>query len=131
MDRRLLPVNAVLDLTIADGLNPAPLAGAGWQVSGLEVPVFAGTGTVVCDVVLFNEATGHILAIEAKSGANVETDQARKLAAIDPQDLIVAGGITVPRAVPFRCEPLLVCLGEHGRPEFGKSGPGRGARWRG
>jgi hypothetical protein len=113
VERRLLPINAVLDLTLADGLNPAPLAHAGWQVAGLEVPVLTSAGTVVCDVVLFNDAIGHLLPVEAKSGANVDPDQARKLAVIVPQDLIVAGGITVTRAMPLRCEPLFVCLSEH------------------
>jgi len=113
VERRLLPVNAVLDLALVDGLNPAPLADAGWQIAGLEVPVVTSAGTVVCDVVLFNGATGHLLVVEAKSGVNVEPDQARKLAVIDPQDLIVAGGITVPQPVPLRCEPLFVCLSEN------------------
>lgn len=113
MERRLLPVNAVLDLALADGLNPAPLADAGWQIAGLEVPVVTSAGTVVCDMALFNDTTGHLIAVEAKSGANIEPDQARKLATIDPRDLIVAGGISVPRAVPLVCEPLFVCLSEH------------------
>lgn len=115
MERRLLPVNAVLDLALADGLNPAPFAEAGWQVVGLEVPVRVTGQVVVCDVVLFNEATGRLLAVEAKSGANIEPDQARKLASVDPYDLILAGGITVPRPVTLRAEPLFVCLGEHSR----------------
>lgn len=54
MERRLIPVNAVLDLVIDDGLNPAPLAAAGWSVAALEVPVIGEAGTTVCDVVLFN-----------------------------------------------------------------------------
>lgn len=113
MERRLLPVNAVLDLALVDGLNPAPLADAGWEIAGLEVPVVTSAGTVVCDVVLFNAASGHLLAAEAKSGANVEPDQARKLVVIDPPDLIVAGGITVPQPVTLRCEALFVCLSEY------------------
>jgi hypothetical protein len=113
VETRLLPVNAVLDLALADGLNPAPLAAAGWRVVGLEVPVLTELGTVVCDVVLFNAGTGHLLVVEAKSGANIEPDQARRLAAIAPQTLIIAGGITVPRAVQLTCEPLFACLTEH------------------
>lgn len=67
-------------------------------------------GTVVCDVVLFNYLTGHLLVVEAKSGANIEPDQARKLAALDPQALIIGGGITVPRPVPLRSEAMFACL---------------------
>jgi hypothetical protein len=72
VELRLVPVNAVLDLALADGLNPAPLAAAGWGVAALEVPVRVGAETVVCDVVLFNPAAGHLLVAEAKSGANLE-----------------------------------------------------------
>ena len=113
METRLMPTNAVLDLALADGLNPAPLAAAGWQVVCLEVPVLTELGTVVCDVVLFNVGTGHLLVVEAKSGANIEPDQARKLAAIDPQALIIAGGVTVPQAVRPTCEVLFACLARH------------------
>jgi hypothetical protein len=108
-----MPVNAVLDLALADGLNPAPLAAAGWRVVCLEVPVFTDLGTVVCDVVLFNPGTGNLLVVEAKSGANIEPDQARRLAAIAPQILISAGGITVPRTVSLTCERLYACLAQH------------------
>jgi hypothetical protein len=108
-----MPVNAVLDLALADGLNPAPLATAGWRVACLEVPVLTELGTVVCDVVLFNASIGHLLVVEAKSGANIEEIQARRLAAIDPQALIIAGGITVPHAVHLRSEALFACLSRH------------------
>ncbi len=138
MEPRLRPVNAVLDLALADGLNPAPLAGAGWRVTCLEVPVVTELGTVVCDVVLFNETAGHLLVVEAKPGANIDPGQARKLSAIDPQTLIIAGGITVPRAVPLRREAMFACLAENtegwmpsprnpGQPAGGSSRPWRGS----
>ena len=113
MESRLVPVNAVLDLAIADGLNPAPLADAGWAVAALEVPVKVGGETVVCDVVLFNPKAGHLLAVEAKSGANLEPEQGRRLTALTPQLLVLAGGITVPKPVPLRCEVLYACLAEY------------------
>jgi hypothetical protein len=113
VEPRLVPVNAVLDLSLAEGLNPAPLATAGWTVAALEVPVRLGTGTVVCDLVLFNAEAGHLLVVEAKSGANLEPEQGRKLLALTPGLLIVAGGITVPRPVPLQCEVLYACLAEN------------------
>lgn len=113
MERRLVPVNAVLDLALADGLNPAPLAAAGWSVAALEVPARIGSETVVCDVVLFNPEASHLLAVEAKSGANLEAEQGRRLTALTPELLIVAGGITVPKPVPLRCEVLYACLAEN------------------
>ena len=113
MEPRLVPVNAVLDLALADGLNPAPLAAAGWAVAALEVPVTVGAETVLCDVVLFSPEAGHLLVVEAKSGANLEPEQGRKLAALTPELLIAAGGITVPRPVPLLCEVLYACLAEN------------------
>ena len=108
-----MPINAVLDLALAGGFNPAPLAAAGWRVVCLEVPVLTEFGTIVCDIVLFNEATGNLLTVEAKSGANIEPEQAKKLSVIDPQALVIAGGITVPRAVPLQYEALFACLAMH------------------
>ena len=113
MESRLIPVNAILDLALADGLNPAPLADAGWAVAALEVPVRASGRTVVCDVVLFNPQAGHLLAVEAKSGANLEPEQGRRLAALTPDLLVIAGGITVPKPVPLRCGVLYACLAEY------------------
>ncbi len=113
MEPRLVPVNAVLDLALADGLNPAPLAAGGWALAALEVPVTVGAETVVCDLVLFNPEAGHLLVVEAKSGANLESEQGRKLAALTPELLIAAGGITVPRLVPLQCEVLYACLADN------------------
>jgi hypothetical protein len=113
VESRLVPVNAVLDLALDDGLNPAPLAAAGWTVAALEVPVRVGLGIVVCDVVLFSPRVGHLLAVEAKSGANLEPDQGRKLMALTPELLVLAGGITVPKDVPLRCGVLYACLAEN------------------
>ena len=68
MELRLRPVNGILDLSLADGMNPAPLAVAGWQVKALEILVRTPDGAAwVCDVALFNETTGHLLGVEAKS----------------------------------------------------------------
>jgi hypothetical protein len=58
-----------------------------------------GLGILVCDVVLFNAGMGHLLVVEAKSGANIEEDQARKLAVIDPLVPVIAGGFTIPQTV--------------------------------
>lgn len=113
VEPRLVPVNAVLDLALADGLNPAPLAAAGWAVGALEMPVRIGSKTVVCDIILFNPRAGHLLAVEAKSGANLEPEQGRRLMALTPQLLVLAGGITVPTAVPLQCEVLYACLAEN------------------
>jgi hypothetical protein len=113
VESRLVPVNAILDPALADGLNPAPLADAGWAVAALEVPVRVSGETVVCDVVLFNPQAGHLLVVEAKSGANVEPEQGRKLTALTPELLVIAGGITVPKPVSLHCEVLYACLADN------------------
>jgi hypothetical protein len=61
VDRRLVPLNGILDLATADGLNPAPLAAEGWRVVGLEIPITTEQGTIVIDLVLFNARIGHVL----------------------------------------------------------------------
>lgn len=112
MERRLVPLNGVLDLATADGLNPAPLAAEGWRVVGLEIPVKTEHGTVVIDLVLFNDRIGHVLGVESKSGANIEPEQGRKLAVVTPQMVVEAAAITIPAAVTLQFEPMYVCLGE-------------------
>jgi len=79
-------------------------------VAALEVPVRVSGETVVCDVVLFNPLAGHLLIVAAKSGANLEPEQGRRLTALTPELLIIAGGITVPKPVPLHCEVLYACI---------------------
>lgn len=110
VDRRLVPLNGVLDLATPDGLNPAPLARAGWRIVGLEVPVKTELSTVIIDLVLFNDSIGYLLGIEAKSGANIEAEQGRKLVIVTPQMLVEAGAITVRTAVTLQYEPMYACL---------------------
>lgn len=52
-------------------VNPAALAEAGFRLAGLEVPIVGPDGRVVVDVVLFHADRGHLILLEAKSGANV------------------------------------------------------------
>jgi hypothetical protein len=60
-----------------------------------------------------NPLAGHLLAVEAKSGANLEPEQGRRLTALTPELLVLAGGITVPKPVPLHCEVLYACLAEN------------------
>jgi hypothetical protein len=108
-----VPLNGILDLATADGLNPAPLAAEGWRVVGLEIPITTEQGTIVIDLVLFNARIGHVLGVESKSGANIEPEQGRKLTAVTPQMVVVAAAITIPTAVTLQFEPMYVCLGDH------------------
>jgi len=65
----------------------------------------------VIDVLLVHELTGHLLACEAKSGANVGEAQARKYAALDAHQVVLAGGsVDLPRRTAPTVEPLFACL---------------------
>jgi len=98
-------------LALADGLNPAPLGGC--RLDGVRAgsPGQKSTGDrrLRCRF-LFNPLAGHLLAVEAKSGANLEPEQGRRLTALTPQLLVIAGGITVPKPVSLRCGVLYACL---------------------
>jgi hypothetical protein len=59
---------------------------------------------------LFNPEAGHVLAVEAKSGANLEPAQGRRLMELTPELVVAAGGITVPKPVRLRYEVLYACL---------------------
>ncbi|MER5293492.1 hypothetical protein ABT382_15610 [Streptomyces pharetrae] len=80
----------------------------------LEVPLSTGANTsVVPDVVLFHDVAAHIVLCEAKSGANVEVDQARRYNAVTPQRVIQATSINLPHAVQPSMEVLYLGLEEH------------------
>jgi hypothetical protein len=112
--RRLLPINALLGLCTLHDINPAPLAEGGFRVVALEIPLSTGSNTsVVPDVVLFHDAAAHIVLCEAKSGANVEVDQARRYNAVTPQRVIQATSINLPHAVTPSMEVLYLGLEEH------------------
>ncbi|MGW1902907.1 hypothetical protein ACWCQB_37325 [Streptomyces hirsutus] len=112
--RRLLPINALLGLCTPHDINPAPLVGAGFRVVALEVPLSCGgTHSVIPDAVLFHAAAAHLVLCEAKSGANVEVDQARRYGSVTPQRVVQATSINLPRAVTPSVEVLYLGLEDH------------------
>jgi hypothetical protein len=106
-------VNAVLGLLVAGDINPARLAEAGFRLAGLEVPVVGPDGKVVVDVVLFHPDTRHFVLVEAKSGANIETAQGQRYAALDAQAVVLAAGVSVPHRGELSVEVAYACLAEH------------------
>ena len=92
---------------------PAPLAALGFRLAGIEVPVTGAGGTVVVDVVAFNPSTNNLLAMEAKSGANIEERQAKAYAAISADALVEAASITLGAAGSRTVQSIVVCLAEH------------------
>lgn len=115
MEARLRPVNAVVALAMRGDMTPPVLADAGFRLAGLEIPVGLPGARVVIDVLLVHDATGHLLACEAKSGPNIEDGQARRYAALDPQQVVQAGAVDLPRRTTPTVEPVFVCLTAHSR----------------
>lgn len=110
MEQRLRPVNGLMALCIPGDVHQPVLHEAGFEVAGLEVPVLTPEGKVVVDVLLVHRAAAHLIACESKSGANVEPEQAKAYAALDPQAVRIAGSVSLPTREPPTVEPLFVCL---------------------
>lgn len=68
MERRLVPVNALIALCAPGDVYPSPFAECGYQLAGIEVPVVADGGRVVIDAVLFR-ADRNILIVVRRSRA--------------------------------------------------------------
>jgi len=113
VERQLLPVNALIALCSTGDVYPAPLADAGYHLSGVEVPVVVGNGKVVVDAVFFRPDHNLILAGEAKSGANVDEAQARRYGQLDSDSVVLAAAITIREAGDRYLQPLYVCLVEN------------------
>ena len=113
MEPRLAPVNGLLSLVTTGDVNPAVLAQAGYRVAGLEVPAAMQARKVVIDVLLFHEATNHLVMCEAKAGANIEEEQARTYRDLPPAAAVQAGYVTVKSRTQPTSETLYVCLAKH------------------
>jgi hypothetical protein len=113
VEPRLRPINAVLGLVTLGEVNPPVLAHAGFRIAALEVPVGVGDARVVIDVLLAQDRIGLLLACEAKSGANVDEEQAAKYAVLDPQAVVLAGSVDLPDGVRPSVAVLYVCQEQH------------------
>lgn len=113
MERRLLPVNALIALCNSGHLYPDTLKRSGYYVAGIEVPVVTDDGTVVIDVVMFQPERNVILAGEAKSGANVDIEQARRYGQLRADAVIQAASINVRTHGELRIQPLYCCPAEN------------------
>ncbi|MFJ2476353.1 hypothetical protein ACIOWI_25810 [Streptomyces sp. NPDC087659] len=108
---RLMPINALLGLCTPYDVNPSPLSAAGFRWVGLEVPLRCGDGgKVVADAVLVHDAAAHLVICEAKSGNNIEVEQAHRYSKITPQTVVHAVSLTLPRAVEPSIEVLYLGL---------------------
>jgi hypothetical protein len=75
MERRLVPLNAVLALLTPDGAWFAELARQGFRLHGLEVEVQSVPGVIRVDVVAYRTAPDLLLLIECKQGRSLPERQ--------------------------------------------------------
>lgn len=108
-----MPLNALIALCTPGDEYPSPLGDARYHLAGIEVPVVAGDSKVVIDAVLFRRDGNIVLAGEAKSGANIDENQARGYGLLRSDDVIVAAAITIREAGGRQLQALYVCLGEN------------------
>lgn len=93
MDERLVPINGLIALLRAEGGWPGPLKDQGFERHQLEVPVTTPVGDIRADALLYRRDPDLILLAEAKSGRNVNEDQARRYLAADHASLRRTGVI--------------------------------------
>ena len=113
METRLLPVNALIALCAADRSYPSLLRREGYHLAGIEIPVETDGGKVVADAVMFHPQRNVALVGEAKSGANVRTEQALRYAQLDAETAVRAASITVQRPGEIRVQPVYCTLSQN------------------
>lgn len=84
MERRLLPVNAWIALHKGGAGWPLRFKEQGFAIHKFEVPITVASGNLVVDGTSVRMDPPAVLALEAKSGASVQNDQAKRYAEIRP-----------------------------------------------
>ena len=96
MEPRLIPLNVLVALCSGPRmLYPATLFDSGYRLAGIEMPVSSGGDKVVVDVVMFQSERNMVLAGEAKSGSNIDEDQARRYKRLDVGAVIQSASISI------------------------------------
>lgn len=113
VDDRLIPLNAFIGLCVPDHLWPSPLAEVGYVLAGIEVPVGVNDRIVVFDAITFRQTQNRVLGAEAKSGQNVDTDQAQRYGGVQVDDVVRAANIGVQQPGPRSLQTLYVCLADN------------------
>lgn len=111
MDRRLIPINAWIALMRGDAGWPRPLGEQGLIPAWFEVPISTTESTVTVDGVAFSSDLA--IVAEAKSGANVDVEQARKYGAMSLQNLRRIVSPNPPLKPDAKLEVMYVCLEEN------------------
>jgi hypothetical protein len=112
LERRLVPINAFIGLCDPSPPWPSTLADAGFRLAALEVPVVTEAGTVTLDGVAHSRATDELLVVECKSGANIEEDQARRLATVQAASVVRSAAISLGTPAAPQVEVIYLCLEE-------------------
>jgi hypothetical protein len=112
LERRLVPINAFIGLCDPSPPWPSTLADAGFRLTALEVPVVTEAGTVTLDGVAHSRATDELLVVECKSGANIEEDQARRLATVQAASVVRSAAISLATPAAPQVEVIYLCLEE-------------------
>lgn len=114
MEERLLPINGLLCLLQENDVTRPALAEAGFRLAGLEIPArAAGGGSVKIDCLLFHSEASHLVSAEAKSGGNVENEQALKYGQVDPAAVVQSAYVTLAARVVPTHEVMYVALAEN------------------
>jgi hypothetical protein len=111
LERRLVPINAFIGLCDPSPPWPSTLAD-GFRLAALEVPVVTEAGTVTLDGVAHSRATDELLVVECKSGANIEEDQARRLATVQAASVVRSAAISLGTPAAPQVEVIYLCLEE-------------------
>jgi len=111
LEERLIPLNAWLALMRGDAGWPAPFREMGFRIYRLEAPVSTTESLVVVDALAIAEVQRVVLAVEAKSGANVDAAQARRYEAMAASDVERQHTLPFPARVAS-LEPLYACIEE-------------------
>jgi hypothetical protein len=113
LERRLVPINAFIGLCEPSPPWPATLVNAKFRLAALEIPVRTEAGTVTLDGVAHSRATDELLVVECKSGANVEEDQAQRLAGLQPASIVRSAAISLATRTEPQVEVVYLCLDEY------------------
>jgi hypothetical protein len=112
LERRLVPINAFIGLCDRAPPWPSTLADAGFRLAALEVPVLTEAGTVTLDGVAHSRTTDELLVVECKSGANIEEDQATRLATVEATSVVRSAAISLGTPAEPQIEVVYLCLEE-------------------
>jgi hypothetical protein len=113
VEERLLPINTLLSLLLPNDVTPPALADAGFRLAGLEIPAASAAGAVTIDCLLFHADTNHLVLVEAKSGPNIEEEQAMKYGRLQASAVVQSAYVTLSVRTQPTVETVYLCLEEH------------------